>query len=198
MIIDALQKRVLSFFEKKLIIQALLNDHILAFPTDTVYGLGVNGFSKNAVHNIYALKGREDVKPLILLTDSISKIDPFILGLNEPIKLFMQENWPGPVTIVLPYQTKSSLVFSKIPSPTLACRIPNHFLLTDLLSELPFPLVTTSANISGTKPIHCAMDIESTFGKNPKFSFVIDGGEVYGVTSRIVSYQNGICEVIRT
>jgi L-threonylcarbamoyladenylate synthase len=190
MIIDVSKKATLSFFEKKIVQHYLEHDQILAFPTDTVYGLGVNGFSRDAIHNLYQIKGREKCKPLILFSDSIEKIKPYVTDLEEPVLIFMKENWPGPITLVLPFNASSSLLFSKYPIDTVAVRIPNQPLLLDLLASLPFPVVTTSANKSGQDILESAIDIETVFSAcKSKLSLILDGGIIKGKPSKIIMYQ---------
>jgi L-threonylcarbamoyladenylate synthase len=199
MIIDTTEKFILTIFEKLLIQKSLEQDHVVAFPTDTVYGLGANGYSKTAIQKLYAAKGRDENKPLILLTDSIEKIKPYTTDLENPLLIYMKENWPGPVTIILPFNPASSLVFSKITCTTLGIRIPNHPLLLDLLTSLPFPVVTTSANKTGQEPLTTAIDIDNAFN-NPgiTLSIIIDGGILSGKPSKIVHYQSGNLRILRS
>ena len=199
MIIRATNKDTLSVFEKKIIIQSLENEQAVAFPTDTVYGLGVNGFSQNAIQRLYQLKGRDHDKPLILFSDSIQKIKPFVIDLDDQVQVFLKENWPGPTTIVLPFNQSSSLLFSLLPSLTLAIRIPCYPLMLDLLSSLPFPLVTTSANKTGLNALVNASEIELAFDSNKDgLSIVIDGGTIISKPSKIVTYKLGVFSTLRS
>lgn len=198
MIIHADNKKVLSSLEKKIINHSLQENQIIAFSTDTVYGFGVNGLSEKAVLNLYDIKGRDDNKPLILLADSIEKVKMYTCNIEESLMNYLGKIWPGPVTIVFPFNASSSLIFSKFLSKTLAVRIPDRLFLLDLLSELSFPLVTTSANISGSPPLQNAQEIDSKFSScNTNFRIVVDGGLCPGKPSRILSYSNGIFSVLR-
>jgi L-threonylcarbamoyladenylate synthase len=198
MIIHAEKKKVLSSLEKKIINHSLHENQIIAFSTDTVYGFGVNGLSEKAVFNLYDLKGRDENKPLILLADSIEKVKMYTCDIEESLMNHLSEIWPGPVTIVFPFNTSSSLIFSKFPSKTLAVRIPDILFLLDLLSELSFPLVTTSANISGRPPLQNAQEIDPMFSSlNTNFRITVDGGMCQGKPSQILSYSDGIFSVLR-
>lgn len=192
MIIDATKKPVLSTFEKTLVRRSLEQDQVVAFPTDTVYGLGVSGFSKLAMDRLYQMKGREESKPLILFLDSIEKVKLWVKPFDNVIQQYMEDCWPGEVTIVFPSNLPFPLFFSKNHSETIAIRIPNCPLLLDLISSLPFPLVTTSANKTSQKPLSSALEIEHTFN-NPGISvpFIVDGGLLSGKPSKIVKFDSG-------
>jgi L-threonylcarbamoyladenylate synthase len=192
MIIDATNKPLLSSFEQKLIQHSLEQGQITAFPTDTVYALGASGFSKQAIDKIYKIKGREENKPLILFVDSIEKLKPFVKNIDELVLNYMRENWPGAVTIVLPLNLNAPIFFSKSPSDSVAVRIPKCPVLLNFLSSVPFPLMTTSANKKGLKPLTTAIEIEQTFN-NPCISvpFIIDGGSLSGKPSKIVQFSAG-------
>jgi len=193
MIINIEHRDSLTQFEKKLIQTSLLLDKIIAFPTDTIYGFGVNGFSKKAVENLFNRKGRSNEKPLILLTDTIEKVFPFILGGDDCVFNATKKYWPGPYTLILPFKTDSSLCFSVHPSKTIGVRIPNHILLQDLLSFLPFPIVTTSANISGENPCIDGTEIEKTLnGDTQSLGIILDQGNLDTKSpSTILEFKNG-------
>ena len=194
MIIDIQNKKKLSHFEKKLLINSLSQNQIIAFPTDTIYGFGINGFSNKAMHLLYDLKKRDENKPLVLLSDTIQKITHFLDVYDEAIQKIMEDNWPGPVTLILPAKNPSKLQYCIYPKDTLAIRIPKYPLLLDFLSSLPFPLLTTSANLSNQEPLNCAEIIEETFlSKNIYLTFILDGGVLQGKPSAIISIdKNGL------
>lgn len=196
MIVNIKQKVILSQFEKALIRLALEDDKMISFPTDTVYGLGVNGFSTKAVERLYRLKGRDECKPLILMADSLDKMLPYILEPNDSAMNMLRKSWPGAVTFILPFNTSSPLIFSKNQSPTLGLRIPNHALLLDLLSNLAFPLVTTSANKAGMSPIQYPERIEATFPEDD-LPVILDEGLLNNNPSRIIQYIEGDLKVLR-
>lgn len=193
MILGVKNRDCLSIFEKRLILSALNSNKIIAFPSDTIYGFGVCGNSKIAVENLYLLKHRNEEKPLILLTDTIDKIIPYIIGYNDDLKKMLSYYWPGPYTFILPYRENNTLYFALKHSSTLGVRIPNHPLLLDLLTYLPFPFVTTSANMSGLKPCEDGLEIELKLNTNQSnLSIILDEGKLLTYSpSAILEYKNG-------
>lgn len=200
MILLAKDKEQLSIFEKHLIRTMLEEDRIIAFPSDTVYGLGVNGLSSKAVHELYSLKGRNEKKPLVLLTDQLHKIEDYLLDKSQLQHPVLQRHWPGALTCVFDMAKHSPLYFSKESSATLGIRIPDYPLLLDLLAFLPFPLVTTSANVSNQPPLQTAEEIEQTFnqqGHDRSLACVIDAGKIMGTASTVIQIIDSSVVVLR-
>lgn len=124
---------------------------VIAFPTDTVYGIGAAMSQKEAIKRIYELKKRSLTQPLIAF---VATMEDALELIEEPTPLFFElakRYWPGPLTLVL---KKSRIVADTITSglPTLGIRIPDNPELLDLLRTLGEPLITTSANLSGEPP----------------------------------------------
>ncbi len=200
MILCVKDKNYLSIFEKHLIRTMLEEDKVIAFPSDTVYGLGVNSFSSNAVHKLYAMKGRNEKKPLVLLTNDTQKIEDYLLDKSQLQHPALKKFWPGALTCVFDMVKESPLYFSKEYSATLGIRIPNHSLLLDLLAFLPFPLVTTSANLSQQPPLQTAEEIEQTFnqkGSDQSLACVIDMGRIEGTASTVIQIIDSSVVVLR-
>lgn len=199
MILSAKGKDKLSILEKKIIKSALLSGEIIAFPTDTVYGIGVNGYIYDAVAKIYKIKDREKEKPLILFLPSIDKAKDFIenteLLNNEIIKKY----WPGPLTVIFRKKSDLKLYFSQVQVQKIGIRIPDYPLILDLLSFLDFPLVTTSANISGNQPLKSGLEIEKKLNRGENnVSIIIDNGELeINTPSTVVSIENDGVKVLR-
>lgn len=199
MIISVRNKDFLTTFEKKLILGALRLDKIIAFPTDTIYGFGVNGLSRKAVENLYSLKHRNENKPLVLLSDSVDKIIPYIKDPDDTVRKLMQTYWPGPFTLILPYHGDIPLFFSLVHTNIIGVRIPNYPLLLDLLAYLPFPVVTTSANTSGSSPCIDGQEIESNLHINQSdLAIILDEGELTTTSpSTILEYREGKLIILR-
>ena len=200
MILSAQGKTKLSVFEKKMIQLLLEEDQIIAFPTDTVYGLGVNAFSSSAVKRLYDLKKRSQEKAFVLLLDSPDKARSYIAHeklLEAPI---LKKHWPGPLTCIFEVKPEVSIYYAKMPINTLGIRIPNHNLLIDLLAFLPFPIASTSANISQEEPLSEALSIEQTFNlkdKQQQVACIIDGGTIIGTPSTVVQLGPDSIKVLR-
>lgn len=179
MVINARDKAKLSLLEKEIIKTALNSSEIIAFPTDTVYGLGANGLSKNSVEKIYEIKKRDKEKPLILFLASIEEASEYI---EEPELLknrILHKYWPGPLTAIFEKKKDLPLYYSMEEFETIGIRIPNLHIVLDLLAYCKIPLVTTSANISGNPPFKNGFEIEETLNnQEPRVSLTIDYGNL--------------------
>lgn len=179
MLISAKGKKALSVLEKKIIKNALLSEEVIAFPTDTVYGIGTNGFSKSSVEKVYNIKERKEKKPLILFLSSINEVSNYIEDPDLLKNEIFEKYWPGPLTAVFEKKKNLSLYFSKGASKTIGIRIPDFPLMLDLLDFCKIPLVTTSANISGKHPLSSGIEIEKILNnKEPRVSVIIDYGKL--------------------
>lgn len=161
---------------------------LVAFPTETVYGLGGNGLNKEASKKIYAAKGRPSDNPLILHIADMEQLYPLVKTDNEKImaraKALADAFWPGPLTMILPkadnipYETTGGL-------DTVAIRMPSHPVARRLLQVCKLPIAAPSANLSGRpSPTSASHVIEDMDGR---IEMIIDGGDVgIGVESTIV------------
>lgn len=167
--------------------QLLLTGQVIGIPTETVYGLAGNAFDEDAVLKIFTVKNRPQFDPLIVHTDSLSKLTSFIADFPEKAQKLANVFWPGPLTLLLPKSDKiSDLVTSGLN--TVAVRIPNHPLTLELLSTLDFPLAAPSANPFGYISPTSAQHVEKQLGK--KISYILDGGDSQvGIESTIVGFE---------
>lgn len=170
-------------------IDLLMQDEVVAIPTETVYGLAGNALSEKAIRKIFEVKNRPLSDPLIVHLPSVDSIGLYVKELPELASQLFKAFSPGPLTILLP---KSDIISDLVTnrSPLVAIRIPNHPLTLNLLRELPFPLVAPSANpfghLSPTLPQH----VEASLGS--KISYILDGGPCrIGLESTIVQLING-------
>lgn len=167
---------------------------VVAFPTETYYGLGVDPFNPQALTKLFAIKKRSSAKPVLTLItglDQLSLLTPEIPSLFLPLLPL----WPAPLT----------LVFNALPSlpsiltggtGTVAVRISPHPLATALVKACGQPLTATSANISGKPPALNAEDVRRYFGDS--VDFVLDGGKTPGgKPSTVVGIDNDALTVIR-
>ena len=164
--------------EIKMIAEVLREEGIIAYPTDTFYGLGASCFSEKAIRRIYRLKKRKPSKPLSVM---ISDMDMFQDIANKIPSIFWRladDFWPGPLTLVL----KASSGLPKIllgPKNSIGIRQPALSWIRKLLSETAFPITATSANISEGKEISDPEKvIDSFYGK---VDLIVDGGETKGI-----------------
>ncbi len=158
----------------------------VAFPTETVYGLGADARSDAAVAKIYEAKGRPSFNPLIVHVASLEVAREFVT-LDEPALLLAQAFWPGALTLVLPLRKNagiSPLVSAGLP--TLAVRVPDHPVAEAILSEFDGPIAAPSANPSGSVSPTTAAHVLR--GLDGRIDAVVDGGACkVGLESTIVA-----------
>ena len=168
---------------------------LVAFPTETVYGLGGNGLDKEAAKKIYAAKGRPSDNPLLLHVSSIEEVYPLVKALPEKAKKLMETFWPGPLTLVLP---KSDLVPKESTGglETVALRSPENALTLDLIRACGFPIAGPSANLSGRpSPTEASHVFEDLGGRIE--GILEDGAVGIGVESTIVDLSENCPTLLR-
>ena len=168
---------------------------LVAFPTETVYGLGGNGLDKEAAKKIYAAKGRPSDNPLILHVSSIEEVYPLVKALPEKAKKLMEAFWPGPLTLVLP---KSDIVPKESTGglETVALRSPENALTLDLIRACGFPIAGPSANLSGRpSPTEASHVFEDLGGRIE--GILEDGAVGIGVESTIVDLSENCPTLLR-
>lgn len=168
---------------------ALLRDgELVAFPTETVYGLGADACNDGAVRSIYTAKNRPPLNPLIVHVATIAMAKKIALFSDLALKL-AEAFWPGPLALVLPVRPGSNLSSAVTAGhDTVAIRVPDHAIANELLTEFGGPVAAPSANPSGkmspTTPAHVLQ------GLNGLIAAVIDGGPCQvGVESTIIGFE---------
>jgi len=148
---------------------------LVAFPTDTVYGLGAMAFDANAVSKIYMAKGRGQEKAIPILVSDVDQIHRVSSGVTEYAVKLGKKFWPGPLTIVVPRHPTIPDVVS--PLKTVGVRIPNLNVTRELL-RLTGPLAVTSANLSGQTSPSTAKGVNAQL--NGRIPLILDGGVTPG------------------
>lgn len=143
-------------------IQLLKHGGVIAFPTDTVYGLGADAFNCEAIGKVYQAKHRSRMLPLPLLLKDASQMSVVARDIPEIAWFLADFFWPGGLTLVLPRSTWLS--GSLAPDDTVAVRVPNHDIPLALIRGLGNPIVGTSANISGKPGLVTADDVRRQMG----------------------------------
>ncbi|MBL8102099.1 MAG: threonylcarbamoyl-AMP synthase [Anaerolineales bacterium] len=153
----------------------LQNEGILAFPTDTVYGLGALAFDNAAIESIYIAKDRPIEKAIPILIGDLSHLDQIAINIPDMALRFAARFWPGPLTCVVP--KKHTLPSAVSATSTVAVRIPNH---PDALALLRAagPMAVTSANISGQTSPSTAEEVYTQL--NGRIPLILDGGKTPG------------------
>lgn len=167
----------------------------VAFPTETVYGLGANGLNEDAIKKIYIAKGRPSDNPLILHISHKDQIIPLVKEISEIANILIGKFWPGPLTIIL----KRSKIVPDIVTAgldTVAIRMPDHPIALELISKSNVPIAAPSANTSGkpspTKANHVIQDM---MGRIP---LIIDGGNTgVGLESTVLDLSTNIPRILR-
>lgn len=148
---------------------------LVAFPTDTVYGLGALAFDGTAVESIYAAKNRPVEKAIPILIGDMDDLDKVTASLPDMARRLALRFWPGPVTLILP--KLRTLPEAVSATDTVAVRIPNHPVARALL-RMAGPMAVTSANLSGqVSPTNAEELIRQLNGRIP---LLLDGGETPG------------------
>ncbi len=147
---------------------------VIGYPTETVYGIGCNACDEKAVNRIYDLKHRDRSNALIIIAADIIQISDIVESIPDPAEKLIDNFWPGPLTIVFEI-SKSLKEFPFGKSKTIAIRIPDSPICLSLLKVSGFPIVSTSANISGQPAASKASEVFDYFGN--QLDLIIDGGE---------------------
>lgn len=179
--------------------ERLRNGGLVAFPTETVYGLGANALDPTAVARIFATKGRPPQNPLIVHAASISAIQQLVTSWPEHAQILAENFWPGPLTLVLP---KNPVVPSLISAglDSVAVRIPGHPVARALIQRAGVPVAAPSANrythISPTTAQHVLNDLGDYL--DPHTDAILDGGPTtVGIESTIVSLLDPAPRILR-
>lgn len=169
-------------------VQFLRAGELVAFPTDTVYGLGAPCSDDNAVRKVFAVKGRLLSKPMpVLIADEY--MAAWVADVTPVARKLTSAYWPGALTIVMRKLPEfRSLAVAK--QETVALRVPAHALVRDIVRGLGEPMTGTSANRSGGRaPVSAA---EVAFGMGELISLVIDGGRTPGgMESTVIDISSG-------
>ena len=175
------------------VVEVLEKGGVIAYPTDTTYGIGCSIFSKKGVERIYQIKQREKKKPFSFICPTQSEIANYAKVSNYAFKL-MKRLLPGPYTFVLE-ATRIVPDLLQTRQKTVGIRIPDNAICMAIVSTLGHPIVTTSANLSGEEPIGDPLDVFNAMGK--QLDIVIDGGVLPPDVSSVVSLLGDSPEVLR-
>lgn len=163
----------------------LKNGGLVAFPTETVYGIGGNLWNKKAVERLYEIKKRPLNKPFTIHISSIDMIKNMHCEISPFAIKLINKFWPGPLTLIL-----------KSKNSKLGFRMPRNNIAKDLISKSGVPVVAPSANISGEKPPTQAREILNTL--DGKIDLILDSGKTeFGKESTVVDTTNSSYKILR-
>jgi L-threonylcarbamoyladenylate synthase len=173
--------------QKKIIAEAaraLVRGELVAFPTETVYGLGANGLDAEAVRAIYRAKGRPSDNPLILHLANPGEAES-VAFVDDRARRLINLFWPGPLTLVLPARTGVVPPVTRGGLETVALRMPSHPVALALIEATALPVAAPSANRSGRPSPTDADAVEEDLGES--LAYLLDGGPTdVGVESTVV------------
>ena len=175
--------------------EIIKNGGIVAFPTETVYGLGANCFSKRALSKIFKAKGRPSDNPLIVHVNSIEQVSEVAEIVSDKARELMERFWPGPLTLVL---KKSPSVPERATGGlhTVAVRMPGHQVAQAIIEQAGVPVAAPSANLSGKpSPTTAQMVYEDL---NGKIELIIDSGPCeLGIESTVIDMTGKVPKILR-
>jgi tRNA threonylcarbamoyl adenosine modification protein (Sua5/YciO/YrdC/YwlC family) len=174
----------LQLNELNVAVQKIENNQIVGIPTETVYGIGVNPYSQNAVDNLFKIKEREDNKPISLLIHSFAELHK--LNVKTEIPEVVELYWPGPLTIVVEINDPFPAGIGTSNPNSVGIRVPENSLAIELL-KLTGPLAVTSANISGNDEANNHIEAEQIFGNS--VSAYLEGDALHGDGSTVVDLR---------
>ena len=176
-------------------VELLRRGGVVAFPTDTVYGIGADYRQDAAVERLYRIKGRSQTKAIALLLADVSQMSDVAQSIPDVAWLLARQFMPGGLTLVL----RKGAVVSDVVSgglDTVAVRVPQHPVAIALIAALGRPLATTSANCSGEPSPTMAIEVRAALGSD--VDLIIDGGRCPGgVESTVVDVSEGAPRLLR-
>ena len=170
---------------------ALENGEVIVYPTDTLYGFGVDATNTDAIHRLNRLKGR--IQPLSIVLESVEHIHDFAEFKGE-IEIEINNLFPGAYTVLLPAKSNELSPFVQNGSPNIGVRIPDHFFPVKLVKMLGKPIITTSINRHGNDPLNDVTQVEIDF---PNVDIFEDSSHTPSKGSTIVDFSTSPPKVIR-
>lgn len=167
---------------------------LVAFPTDTVYGLGALVTSSQAIDQLFVVKGREASKAIAVLLGDITALSSISSEMGSMAEQLASLFWPGPLTLVV--ERHPDLPENLSPTPTIGVRMPNHPIALRLL-QLSGPLAVTSANLSGAANTTSAQEVAEQLGG--QIGLIVDGGRIQssGQPSTVVDCTGRVPKILR-
>ena len=179
----------------KKIAETVKQGKVIIYPTDTVYGLGANVYDKNVIERIYQIKGREKNHPFSIIIGNVLDLKELIEEIHQPAIILMEKFWPGALTLIF----KSSLKLKdKLPvdRENIGVRLPNNKICGFLTKFCGYPIISTSANLSGGKAPYSIEEIPQEI--KTSCDIIIDTGKIRSKgESTIIDVSTPIPKIIR-
>lgn len=175
------------------IVEVLRSGGVIAYPTDTVYGIGCDIFNKKAIEKIYQIKRRSKYKPFSFICADLKNISEYARVSNFAYRI-MKKLLPGPYTFIL---EGSSLVPKLMLTRrrTVGIRVPDHPVCLAIVRALGHPIVSTSATIGDAEIMNDPQEIAENLG--PALAMVVDAGSLHSASSSVVSLIDDNPKIVR-
>ena len=176
------------------VIDVLQNDGVIIYPTDTVYGLGCNIYSKKALKKISLIKDVDAKRHLTFICSGLQQIQEYSQGIDTAVFKILKRHLPGPYTFLF----RASKIVPKLlltKRSTIGVRWPDQIIATQVVSELGNPILSSSLYGGRDHLFDNAWEIHEEFGK--QVDLVIDGGEIFAEHSTIIDFTTESPDVIR-
>ncbi len=185
----------LSDEDYKRAVSVLAQGGIVAFPTETFYGLAVDPFNEKALTDLFRLKGRPFHKPFLVLIQDEGQLPSLVSSIPPLYRPLMQAFWPGPLTLVFPASIKLSSILTG-DGAGIGARISPHPVARIFGQMWGRPMTATSANLSGIPAARTADEVHQFFGDG--VACILDGGQTAGgMSSTVVGLDQGKLQLIR-
>ncbi len=194
-IVQNINKDNINKEELKMAADILKKGGLVAFPTETVYGLGGDGLREDVAKKIYTAKGRPSDNPLIIHISNMDMLNKLVTDIPEKAKLLAKEFWPGPLTMIFP-KSENVPMGTTGGLNTVAVRMPNHPVALALIEQSGVCIAAPSANTSGRPSPTLASHVYEDM--NGKIELILDGGKVgIGIESTIVDLTEEVPVILR-
>lgn len=194
-VVDNVVERKKYYPQLKEAARLLRENEAVAFPTETVYGLGANAMDDEAIAKIFAAKGRPSDNPLIVHIGTKSQLDGIVREIPPVAEKLMEHFWPGPLTIILP---RKEGISERVTAGlnTVGVRMPDHPVALALIEEANVPVAAPSANRSGRPSPTLAAHVYEDL--NGKIAGIVDGGATgVGVESTVIDCTSEVPTILR-
>jgi len=182
---------------KEKIIKELQAGKIIVYPTETCYGIGCRADSSSAVDKLFAIKKRDEDKPVLVLVEDKQAAKKYI-NWNPRLEKLASTFWPGPLTVVAKVKDSIDLSDKVVSDQTLAIRVSPHKFAQDITKSVDFPLVSTSANISGLDSPYSIAEVKEMYkDKKLQPDILVDSGSLDPTPPSTIVDTVGELEIIR-
>jgi L-threonylcarbamoyladenylate synthase len=166
------------------VVEALVAGCVIAYPTDTFYGLGVDPASESAVEALFRVKGRASSEALPLIASDLASLESHLGPLSAVARRLAAAFWPGPLTLVVPKGAAKLASSVTAGRDTIAVRVPAHLVARAVAASIGGLVTSTSANRSGHPPVSTAQEVVRDLGHD--VAFVLDGGATKGESASTI------------